>query len=311
MPSTRNFIAATIGALLVACASAAHARAPIECAQSNVRIEGPIPKRWVHSLGEACRDLSELEDVDLTASVRIRGEGDDLVVEVALPDGRRTRRTVRKEAALQPTLHALLLVPSYDVEITTEPPPESSPAEVVPDTPAPPRPSPPPVRVAASLGVGGGARIAAESYASLAANAFAELTVDRWLIGTTFRWDVVQDTAGRVMGFEMETVTIGLEAGYVLPLPFGAVDLGLCPRLLSETQTFENTSGETTRGAMDVRLGAFSRLRLGHSHFRPAIELDADLSPARLRREIRLDPLLPPLPSWSAGIGLALVWGAP
>ncbi len=264
-------------------------------------------------MARACRELATLRDVDPTAVVRISAAGDDLVMEVRLADGRTATRSMRSTAALRPTLEALLIVPPDDttVEAVTRPVAKPVPEVIVPEvaevtTPA----KEPPAEVDVELGGGAGGRIAGHGYYSFAPSAFAELTIGRWLFGMLFRWDVIEDKSVPLVNvFEMETVAVGLLIGRRITLGFGSIDLAVSPRLLSETQTFELRKGEESRTATDIRIGALARLVLGRSSFRGIIELDTDLSPTRLRRERRFDSLLPPLPSWSAGLTGGFMWG--
>ena len=156
-----------------------------------------------------------------------------------------------------------------------------------------------------------GGRVAARGYLSADLSGVAELRTDSWLFGTLFRWDFVSDkSAPLVAVFEMETVTAGLLVGRRIPFGFGSFDTGLSPRLVVETQTYEAKAGEQSKSATDVRLGAFARLAFGKSSLRALVELDGELSPSRLRRIVQLDPLLPALPAWSAGLTAGVMWAA-
>ena len=57
--------------------------------------------------------------------------------------------------------------------------------------------------------------------------------------------------------------------------------------------------------------GSFARLVLGDGPMRFLTELDGEVSPTRLRRETRIDPMLPPLPTWSVGGSLGAEWAGP
>jgi hypothetical protein len=150
----------------------------------------------------------------------------------------------------------------------------------------------------------------------LAPAGFAQLRAKDWLFGMSVRWDVLQlksDVA--VSNFEMETLAAGLSVARRFRPRFGQMDLGVSPRLVAETQSFQGTSaaemGEQADTQTDVRIGSFARAAFGGAPLRFFMELDAELSPGRLRRDIRIHPALPPLPSWSAGIGLGVMWGEP
>ena len=91
----------------------------------------------------------------------------------------------------------------------------------------------------------------------------------------------------------------------------GSMDVGVGPRLITETQSYDAASGERSGSLTDVRLASFARFALGQSELRGYLEVDAELSPARIRRVISIDPDLPSLPAWSVGVGAGLAWGQP
>lgn len=284
------------------------------CAALGIRVEGELSAQWQAVLERACLDIDE-RFTDATAHTRITPVDRDLTVAVTLADGRSTSRRVHVPEALRPTLEALIVLP-----------PERRPSAAVADAPPPPPthqelpPAPPPAppfvaaepRVGIELGGGVGARLASHAYRSLAVDAFAQVRVGSWLLGTVFRWDFLgQKEAPLVSTFETETVGAGLLVARRQGFGFGALDVGVTPRLAVETQTYETSGGEHSLDSTDVRLGAFARLAFGTGALRGLLALDAELSPTRLRRTIRLDPLLPPLAAWSLGVSAGLQWAAP
>lgn len=285
------------------------------CIDPRITVVLPLPARWEEPLARACRELILMPDVDPTARVRVASSGDDLTIDVTLADGRTAQRALRRPEALRPTLEALLIVPPDDatVEAVTRPA-APSPAALV-EHPEPREEHAPTPRREGRVEIGGGAggRVAGGGYISFAPAAFAQLTIARWLFGMMFRWDVIEqkNNVATLNVFEMETVGVGLLAGRRFALDLGSLDLGVSPRLLSETQTFETQSTEQSRTTTDIRLGTFARLAFGHGALRPMLELDAELSPARLRREVFLDPVLPAVPAWSAGLTAGVSWSSP
>lgn len=281
--------------------------------------------RWIEAIERACADLAAAPGADASAQVRIVPVDRDLSVEVTLADGRSASRRIATPEALRPTLEALLLVPTLAPAPRARTTEESAPPPREPvftraedpglgrPPPAAPAASPPEPTFGVDIGGGVGGRVAGDGYLSVAPAAFAELRVGPWLVGTFLRWDVYQDkSAPLVTTFEMETVAAGLLVGHRAPLGFGNVDVGVSPRLVVETQTYEAKAGEQTiTSGTDVRLGAFGRLGLGKGAIRGILELDAEISPGRVRRVTRLDPLLPALPAWSAGLSLGLMWASP
>ena len=258
-----------------------------------------------------------MPDSDATARVRIIPAAHDLIVEVVLKDGRSTLRRVQEPAALKSTLEALLTVPPAPLHVEPTVPLAPSPLPIVNELPSD-RALPvahsqaPTFGVEAGGGVGG--RIAGgQAYLSVAAGGFAQLRAGDWLFGMSARWDVFQTKSDvAVDSFEMETVGAGISVGRRFRAGFGDVDLGVSPRLVAETQSFFRTkSDEVADTQTDVRLAGFARAVFGHSALRLFAEADAELSPGRIRRNIRIDPALPPLPAWSAGVAVGVVWGQP
>lgn len=282
--------------------------------------------RWMEAIERACADLATAPGADASARVRIVPLDRDLSVEVTLADGRSASRRLASPDALRPTLEALLLIPMLApaaiARAAADPAPPREPVFTRADDPGVGKPPPPPAPASSSppeptFGVdfGGsvGGRVAGDGYLSVAPAAFAELRAGPWLIGTFIRWDVYEyKSAPLVTTFEMETVAAGLLVGRRTPLAFGSLDVGVSPRLVVETQTFETRAGEQTdTSGTDVRLGGFARLGLGRGAVRGLLELDAEISPGRARRVARLDPLLPALPAWSAGLSVGIMWASP
>jgi hypothetical protein len=86
------------------------------------------------------------------------------------------------------------------------------------------------------------------------------------------------------------------------------VDAGLEALFLLETQSVEGETGEHAATSADFRLGLTARALLGRTNPRWTMCAGVNASPARLRRDVKLDPLLPALPKWEAGIGLGASW---
>jgi hypothetical protein len=291
------------------------------CDEARIHVASDVQPRWRAAIDRACAALAALPGVDPSARVRIVRIDRDLGVDVALADGRYASRRVVTPEALLATLEAVLVVPLSDPPpvVAEERQPERAPSDSNTSTwprteerAAPLQSSTAESNLAVELGGGLGGRVAAHGYLSAAPAGFAEIRVGSWLLGTLIRWDVIgSKSAPFVDVFEMETVVVGFLVAKRVGLGFGTIDAGLSPRLAVETQTFESGAGEQTLGATDVRLGTFARLAFGKSALRPIVEIDADLSPSRLRRVVQLDPRLPELPSWSAGLSAGLAWTTP
>lgn len=293
------------------------------CEDARVRIQGRPDGRWLEPIVRACEALRAVRDLDDTARVRIVPAGNDLIVEVALADGRSTMRRVRDPGRLQITLEALLAVPPAPAAA----PPAISPADapvaneppIVPETEKPAHAEPHPASFGVEIGGSAGGRVAGAGYFSFAPAGFGQLRAGDWLFGMSARWDVVQgkeDVA--VSNFEMETLAAGLAVARRFRPGSGHVDAGVSPRLVLESQSFEGRPlappseiGERSFSQTDLRLAAFGRAAFTNASLRLFVELDAELSPGRLRHAIRLHPDLPVLPAWSAGLSLGVTWGEP
>lgn len=311
------------------------------CDGARIHVAGDVERRWRAAIDAACSAMATLPGVDPTAHVRMAAIDRDLALEVTLADGRFASRRVLSPDALLATLEALLVVPPSAASEASEvnevpevsrastakaddggrvervqPPSAMGSSSTWPrlEEPAPSqRPANGEPTTAIELGGGAGGRVAAQGYLSASVSGFADIRVGNWLLGTLIRWDVLgTKSAPLVDVFEMETVVAGIAVARRVRLGFGSLDAGVSPRLAVETQTFESgAAGESSLSSTDVRLGAFGRLSFGKSALRPIIEVDADVSPSRLRRVTQLDPRLPALPSWSAGLSAGLAWTAP
>jgi hypothetical protein len=306
---------ATLLGLLFASTIANAEEVTVVCEDPRVRIEGPPQKRWMESIARACGVLEASPDSDATARVRLVPAGHDLIVEVALEDGRSAFRRVRDPALLAETLDALL----------TLPPPRREPVAPRLSGTHPSRANeqlgidrsqPPPAmasRIEFEGGVAVGGRVAGRGYLSVAPGGFARIRVDDWLLEISARWDVLQHKSdAHLNDFEMDTVGAGVSVARRFRSGAAIVDVGIGPRLLVETQSFRPPPGlEDADAKTDVRVGTFTCLSFGAAPLRPFVEIDAELSPGRLRRDIRVGPELPILPSWSAGLGVGVLWGRP
>lgn len=309
------------------------------CEDPRVRIQGRPDGRWLEPIVRACEDLRTMPDADATARVRIVPAGADLIVEVTLKDGRSTLRRVQEPSRLGTTLEALLTVPptlpatdspdSRDgsAESPSRGSADPTRAERLVDerngerSPVPSSPAQPSFGIEIGGALGG--RLAAREYYSLAPAGFAQLRAREWLFGMSVRWEALQWKSDVVVSnFEMDTLAAGLCVARRFRPSFGSfvmsTDIGLSPRLVAETQSFQGAPGasaaeedEQADTQTDVRFGVFARTAFGSAPLRLFVELDGELSPGRLRRDIRLHPALPPLPSWSSGIGLGVTWGEP
>ncbi len=251
-----------------------------------------------------------MRDSDPSARVVFVPSGDDLIVEVTLADGRSALRRVRTPSSLGSVVAALLELPPIADSKVARPPGDNVQTEV--QTPAPPGPTPSSPDVGFELGGSVSGRVAGGGYLSLGPSAFGQVAVGDWALGVGVRWEVIESKSGVGPGFEMETLAVGFTLTRRFRFRAGDIEAGLSPRIVDETQSDDAVASEATFAATDVRVGALARAAIGHAHrVRPLIEIDGEVSPSRIRRLPKLDPNLPALPAWSAGLSLGVLWGDP
>jgi hypothetical protein len=279
------------------------------CADPRITVIGALDERWLASLARACAALATMPDRDPTGRLSVSPSGRGLVLQVTSGSGKSATRHVDEPAALLPTLEALLVIP-----------PGARAAQAV-EAEAPDRASAPaegaPVvndeHLAIFVGGTVGARLSGpQTFLFASPGAFFEVAMGAWAIALGMRWDellVAEDIV--VPGFEMDAVSVTVSVARRWPSSFGAVELGLAPRLIAESQSFRPPTGERGGTSTDIRPALVARLEVGRRRTRFLVDLDADVSPGRLRRELRIDPELPHLQGWSVGLAVGAAWGAP
>lgn len=303
------------------------------CDAVTVAVEGPLSPAWREAADRTCLKLSGTRDVDASATIHLREVAGKMIVHVTIADGREALRTVPSPDALDRTVLGLVTLPPpaapepplpAAAEPAPPPPPAREPsveppAPIPPAPPAPPPSSPPapssadsaprPPGASVEIGVSSMGRAAnAAAYLSVGASAYAGVDAGRWLLALSVRWAPFEAlTSHPPAGFEMDSVG----AGFVVARRLGEspqFDLGATVTLLEEAQSYTVDSQEITRQTAEVRLGPLVRALFGRGRLRGSIGLDAELSPTRIRRPVRLDPALPPLPAWSIGVAVGVTW---
>jgi hypothetical protein len=294
--------------LMVGAASMAraegHPAAGARCDDARVQIEGRLPDRWVEPVAGACGMLAAMPDRDPAARVAIRPVNDDLVVSVSLADGRTATRRIHAPPALGPTLEALLALPS--IVITPRAVDPADPPDLVRPNGAVGAP------FDVELGGGLGGRVAGPGpYVAASISAFVQVVGGHWVLGTGMRWDAFEHLAAAPPGFETAAIALSLTAARRFKPGDARLDVGVSPRFVTQTQTIQPPSGEVSDTDADVRPAAFARAVLGRGTLRFLLDADVEVSPLRLRREIRALAGFPLLPAWGAGLTLGLQWGEP
>jgi hypothetical protein len=252
-----------------------------------------------------------MPNTDPGARLLLRAGVGELEVDARLSDGRTTHRRVRAPRDLLLTVEALLSLPVSPAP--AEPP---SPKDAAPPASAPPGSERAPSRNPALIEITGAAtgRLSANpGYASVGGEGGAGISIGRWTLELAARWDAWQvPTRPAPRGFEMDTLGAGFVVVRHLPVSESfRADLGAETLLAIETQSVEGIASEVDRSMTDARLGVVTRAHFGKSPLHAMLALEGELSPGRLRRTLRLDDQLPPLPTWSIGLGAGVSWWEP
>ena len=276
------------------------------CADPRVSIAGALDTVWLEAVVSLCEDLGSIPDIDPQVRLRVIPAGTDVIVEASLPDGRTTLRRVRKPRDLRLTAEALATVPPAATlsKVDASAPPSS------PDHEPAARSRP----IGFELGAAALVRAsAAPTYVSAGTAGYVGVRPGNWMLGVHARWEILEQlTSHPPRGYEMDSAGAGFFVARRLELsPAVRADVGGAATLLVEAQSFETSAGEVSGSSTDVRLGLFTRFLFGTSAWRWTLALDGELSPPRLRRALRVDPVAPQLPTWSAGLAIGASWGDP
>jgi hypothetical protein len=125
------------------------------------------------------------------------------------------------------------------------------------------------------------------------------------------RWDAFEHLNGAPQGFETTAVALSLTVAHRFQPEGARLDLGVSPRLVTQVQTVDSPSGEVSDTDVDLRPAAFARAVLGHGSLRFLVEADAEVSPLRMRHQVRALAGFPLLPAWGAGVSAGVQWGEP
>ena len=308
-----------LGAGFTLATSAAYAQPGSACNEQRVRVEGTLAPQWLEPVVKLCETLASMPDVDASAQLRVVGAGDDVIVEVTLGDGRSTLRRVRAPSDLPLTVEALVAVPPESAA-----PPATSRLVARPE-PVAPAPTPRlefgpalgvhPVRhVTIEVGATLVGRVAGNPiYLSIGLTGYAGLRSGPWLLALLARWDGYQNVMDeRPKDFEMTTAGGGVEVlRRLVERSDFALEGGLTAWLLGETQAHRVEGEEHAGSIVDTRLGLLSRALFGEGPLRYLVTFDAELSPARVHRDLHIERGLPILPGYSVGFGGGVAWEVP
>ncbi|HVW24929.1 MAG TPA: hypothetical protein VHC69_06135 [Polyangiaceae bacterium] len=297
--------------------------APV-CADERISLEGELDAKWRAPIENLCARFGTMSDVDPSARIRLVAAGSELALEVTLGDGRVAHRTLRSPDDLITVLEALTL------QIPGPPPENRPPPPPVVNAPVPPEPAtsslpkgavtrPPAVegtsRRSHYLGVEIGLAVegrlsGSPAYLSLGGSAYAALRPDDWFFGVVARWQPSEVPASSSQpGFEMESAGAGFAVAHrLLKTGLLGLDAGATTMVLVDTQSLESRSPDEIGASTAVRFGILARALVGRGSWKFAPSLDADIAPARLGHNARLDNALPPLPTWSIALAIGATW---
>lgn len=289
-----------------------HAQLRSRCEQ-QVHVDGTLPAHWSRALPALCARLQAMPDADRQAKLVLRPAGRDLLLIVMLGDGRVAERWLAHPRELMTTVEAVIAVPP---SLIREPPVSihtAAPADDPTPAAAPIMPSRPIPQAQFELGAGLMTRADGRPASlSLGLQGYAALHVAWLTIALAARWDGYQTVLRqRPHQFEMSTEGGGLWAlAQLLERPAVRLDAGLTFWVLDIMQTTGEGAEERGGNASDVRAGGMVRARFGRGPYRPSAGIDFELSPRRLRDDLRLDRALPTLPAWSLGLTVGVAWQA-
>jgi hypothetical protein len=230
------------------------------------------------------------------------------------PEGHEVERHVPSPRALVATAEALLArvipreapppPPIDEVEQALERPPPDR--EVARPLAAPPRLEPRYI-VGATVGIRFSGPVAALWFAP---ELRATVPLEAWSVGVWARYGLPYVFAPLPTDFSMSQVNVGFSAGrQLLSAP---VDVRVClnPSLSVVAMDADVNDNEVSGAKIDFYLGAGLSAAIPFSRvWRGVVALDAEMVPAAIRAERRIDPALPVLPAYEVGaaFGVELV----
>ncbi len=279
------------------------------CNGPSIATEGVLSFDWLDAVDHVRDRIRKGVDLDRCAALRFEADEAGLRVCVTTSNGRTAIRMVTAPQKLIATVEALTVLPPTLSSAASSPDPHEVPDNVIDK----PRDAPPVSTAHVEVGAGAAARLAGGPlYGGAGLATFAQLALDRWLIGVSARWDFADDTLTLVSpsGFNMQTFEVGVGLGRRAQLGDVNFDAVFGPEVVVENQEAEGSADGLGGTASDVRLDLLVRMSVpGAGHARFYAGADADVSPSRLRRTKMLDPGLPALPAWSSGLQIGLMWG--
>lgn len=308
---------AALGAMLTMASrshSSSAAADDARCTGPDLVVRDPLPSTWAEAVDDVRVQLKRQGRFDACARLILTPVEEKILVQIVLADGRAASREVPTPKTLWRTVRAVLLLPPVTLSLA-RPRPASDGRKNWVDTAEPELHSPEnPSHAHFELGGGGSARVSGGPlYGGTGASAFADVLLDSWLIGVFGRWDVADAlvTAAPPGGFSMQSFGVGVLLGARMSIGGWSLDGTAGPDIVVDSQEGDGPGDGIGGEADDVRLDVGLRLSgPSTSRLRFYLAADLDASPARIRRTAQIDPGLPGLPAWSAGLTMGLLWSA-
>lgn len=277
------------------------------CAGPEIKLAAPAADsaKWQTLRANLAEHLRPLRDLDRCAQLTLSVEGNTVLLEVRAGDGRLATRAVENEAQLLRASEALLTLPPKAPDSVLAP----SPAEQPPSEPKAAASTP---AAHVELGAGAAARLGGPPlFVAGGVAGFADLAVEPWILGVSARWELSTGLLSEptLMDYYLMSTAVGVHVGRRFDVDGSSLDLLLGPNLVFEGQHADDSDRDIGGSAADVRIDLGARLsRAGRSRVRAFASADLELSPARLVKEHFAHPSLPPLPAFSFGLALGVLW---
>jgi hypothetical protein len=267
---------------------------------------------WLGAMSELRATLAhELTGREcVPVEIRLEASPVGVIVRARSADGRETSRPVKDPRALVPVVLGLLATAPVEPVPPTEtveghaPEPAvrtslSAPAE---SSPGPINEAPSAVRV--GLGLSTGIRAGVPTDVAMWDNELRfDVLLHDWILLANMRYAFLGIVKGIALDSDAyEEIAVGFGAGRELRWGRNTLDLTASPSVVFvnlEKDTPVEVSGERAQ----VRIGVAARY--GHAlglGWKFTITLDTEVAPSSLIRNRHVDPDLPPIPAWTAGL---------
>lgn len=285
------------------------------CGDVRIEVQPDLGEEWMAAVHQLHDELAHLGRGDCErVTLSLRREGGVVRLVAIGADGRRAERVLERPSALVPTALGLVLsipaeAPSPPLDLPSV---ESSNSPLArdrrPEASAAPTGGPP---LSAWLGASFGGRLGQPtSLVMMDVEGRADLVLNHWLLLASFRYAPV----GIVRGLRLDIdtyheIAVSLGVGRSLDVGRVSFDFGLTPTLVAAKMEGDTRLGmdadsdDVKQSNVQLRIGASVRCLLPiEKTWHLTFSSDAEIAPTDVGAPVRLDPRLPPFPSWTAGL---------